>query len=210
MATTVDTRQRKDDGSDHRLSGALREPIVTIVHAKEAFGSQRVRRIGTEDISEISGMLRERGCSPSTRATHLRVLSACFQAAVAIASPTRTRFRNFGRHRDLARSGKRPRTPRTRELPRLFAHLKTEPYRRLCVVALKTGMRQGEPVALRWSDVDRTRATASSRNGPGWIRTTDLGIKSPTSNYLSLAQIEGFLACLSRLAPSLDNYRYVP
>jgi integrase len=50
------------------------------------------------------------------------------------------------------------------ELPRLFAHLKTEPYRSLCLVALKTGMRQGELVALRWSDVDLDEAVARVRS----------------------------------------------
>ena len=40
------------------------------------------------------------------------------------------------------------------ELPRLFAQLRDEPYRALCLVALKTGMRQGELLGLCWDDVD--------------------------------------------------------
>jgi len=50
------------------------------------------------------------------------------------------------------------------ELPRLFAHLTIEPYRTLCLVALKTGMRQGELIALRWSDVDLDDAVARVRS----------------------------------------------
>jgi integrase len=136
----------------------------TIVHAKDAFGSQRVRRIGAEDIAEFNGMLRERGCSPSTRAKHLRVLGACFQAAVFY------RFADSNPVRELP-PAQRPRPERKEaayfensELPRLFAHLKTEPYRSLCLVALKTGMRQGELVALRWSDVDLDEAVARVRS----------------------------------------------
>jgi integrase len=36
------------------------------------------------------------------------------------------------------------------ELPRLFAHLNDASANTLCLVALKTGMRQGELFALRW------------------------------------------------------------
>jgi integrase len=50
------------------------------------------------------------------------------------------------------------------ELPRLFAYLRGEPYRTLCLVALKTGMRQGELLALRWGDVDLEQAVARVRS----------------------------------------------
>jgi integrase len=49
------------------------------------------------------------------------------------------------------------------ELPRLFAHLAHEPYRTLCLVALKTGMRQGELLALCWNDVDLENAVVRVR-----------------------------------------------
>jgi integrase len=75
----------------------------------------------------------------STRAKHLRVLSACLQAAVFY------RFADSNPVRELP-PAQRPRPERkeaayleNRELPRLFAHLKSDPYRTLCLVALKTG-----------------------------------------------------------------------
>ena len=98
--------------------------------------------------------LRDRGCSPSTRAKHLRVLGACLQAAIAY------RYADSNAVRELPRAQKpRPESKEAAyfengELPRLFEHLKKEPYRTLCLVALKTGMRQGELIALRWQDVD--------------------------------------------------------
>src|SRR5207247_10150956 len=49
------------------------------------------------------------------------------------------------------------------ELPLLFPHLQDEPYRSLCLVALKTGMRQGELFALRWCDVDLEQAVVCVR-----------------------------------------------
>src|SRR6266571_6526853 len=50
------------------------------------------------------------------------------------------------------------------ELPRLFEHLRSEPVRTLCLVALKTGMRQGELFALRWADVDLEEAVIRVRS----------------------------------------------
>jgi integrase len=49
------------------------------------------------------------------------------------------------------------------ELPLLFAQLQDEPYRALCLAALKTGMRQGELLGLRWCDVDLDEAVARVR-----------------------------------------------
>jgi integrase len=49
------------------------------------------------------------------------------------------------------------------ELPRLFAELQDARARMLCLVALKTGMRQGELFALRWSDVDLDEAVVRVR-----------------------------------------------
>ena len=42
-------------------------------------------------------------------------------------------------------------------------HLNDEPYRSFCLVALKTGMRQGELFALRWCDVDLVQAVVRVR-----------------------------------------------
>jgi integrase len=49
------------------------------------------------------------------------------------------------------------------ELPRPFAQLRDEPYRALCLVALKTGMRQGELLGLCWDDVDLESAVIRVR-----------------------------------------------
>ena len=135
----------------------------TVAHAKETFGGRRVRRLGPEDVARFNLILRERGCSPSTRAKHLRVLGACLQAAVFY------RYADTNPVRELP-PAQRPRPERKEaayfendELPRLFAHLHTEPYRSICLIALKTGMRQGEMIALRWQDVDLEQAVIRVR-----------------------------------------------
>jgi integrase len=155
--------------ADQWLDSLERKPSTvgsyrsTLVHAKEVFGGQRVRRIGPEEIARFNTVLRDRGCSPSTRAKHLRVLGACLQAAVFY------RYADSNPVRELP-PAQRPRPERkeaayfeNEELPRLFAHLNDEPYRTLCLVALKTGMRQGELLGLRWGDVDLGEAVVRVR-----------------------------------------------
>jgi integrase len=157
------------DWADRWLDSLERKPSTvdsyrsTIVHAKGVFGGQRVRRIGPADIARFNMILRERGCSPSTRAKHLRVLGACLQAAVFY------RYAESNPVRELP-PAQRPRPERKEaayfendELPRLFRHLHDEPYRSLCLIALKTGMRQGELFALRWCDVDLKEAVVRVR-----------------------------------------------
>jgi integrase len=135
----------------------------TIVHASDAFGGRRVRQLGPEDIARFNRLLRERGCSSSTRAKHLRVLSACLQAAIYF------RYTDSNPVRELP-PAQRPRPERKEaayfenvELPRLFMYLRDEPYRTLCLVTLKTGMRQGELLALQWSDIDLDEAVVRVR-----------------------------------------------
>jgi integrase len=155
--------------ADQWLASLERKPTTvdsyrsTIAQAKELFGGERVRRIGPEDIARFNRILRERGCSPSTRAKHLRVLGACLQAAIYY------RYADSNPVRELP-PAQRPRPERKEaayfendELPRLFAHLHGEPFRVLCLVALKTGMRQGELLALRWADVDLDQAVIRVR-----------------------------------------------
>jgi integrase len=155
--------------ADRWLDSLERKPSTvgsyrsTIAHAKRAFGPQHVRRLAVEDIAHFNKALRERGCSPSTRAKHLRVLGACLQAAVFY------RYSESNPVRELP-PAHRPRPERkeaayfeNEELPRLFAHLEDVPSRTLCLTALKTGMRQGELLALRWSDVDLDQAVVRVR-----------------------------------------------
>jgi integrase len=159
-----------DEWADRWLASLERKPSTvgsyrsTIVHAKAIFGGERVRRIGPEDIARFNRVLRERGCSPSTRAKHLRVLGACLQAAIYY------RYCDSNPVRELPPAQK-PRPERKEaayfengELPRLFDHLHAEPFRTLCLLALKTGMRQGEILALRWTDVDLDQAVIRVRS----------------------------------------------
>ena len=157
------------DWADRWLESLERKPSTvgsyrsTIAHAKRIFGSACLRELGIEEIARFNAELRDRGCSSSTRAKHLRVLGACLQAAVSY------RYAESNPVRELP-SAQRPRPERKEaayfenaELPRLFEVLCGEPYRTLCLVALKTGMRQGELIGLRWRDVDLDDAVVRVR-----------------------------------------------
>jgi integrase len=160
---------RFSEWSDRWLESLERKPSTvgsyrsTLALAERVFGGKYLRRLGVEDIAHFNRILRERGCSPSTRAKHLRVLGACLQAAVFY------RLCESNPVRELP-PAHRPRPERKEaayfendELPRLFAQLNDASSKTLCLVALKTGMRQGELFALRWGDVDLEQAVVRVR-----------------------------------------------
>jgi integrase len=155
--------------ADRWLASLERKPSTvgsyrsTIVHAKERLGTRRVRRIGAEDIARFNLMLRERGCSPSTRAKHLRVLGACCRRPSSTDSRTRTQFGSSRQRRDLGRSERKRPTSRIGSF-HVSLHTGSDPYRTVCLTALKTGMRQGELLALRWADVDLEQAVIRVRS----------------------------------------------
>jgi integrase len=105
-----------------------------------------------------------RPCTVSSPVSRARRSWNCLQAAVFY------RYADSNAVRELP-PAQRPRPERKEaayfendELPRLFACVRDEPYRTLCLVALKTGMRQGELLALRWDDVDLEQAVVRVRS----------------------------------------------
>lgn len=157
------------DWADRWLTSLERKPGTvasyrsTINLAKEVFANKRVRHLRPDDIARFNEIMRSRGASVSTRAKHLRVLGACFQAA------QRHRYASANPVREL-HPGMKPRPERKEaayfendELPRLFAEFTASPYRTVCLLALKTGMRQGELLGLCWGDVDLQEAVIRVR-----------------------------------------------
>jgi integrase len=140
----------------------------TVAWASKLLGEKVVRRLRTEDIARFNAHLRERGISASTRAKHLRVLGACLHAAVAHG------YAAGNPVRDLPKAERpRPHRKEDEELIRLYAEVPDGLFRDLFEVALKTGMRQGELLALTWGDVDLGEAVIRVR-------------RSVTDGYVSL------------------------
>jgi integrase len=176
-------RTRFDVWADEWIAGLELDPSTvhsyrsTVAYAKRAFGHQVVRTIGTGDVKRMLELLRGEGLSDSTRAKHLRVLGACFESAIIAGHASRNPVR-------LIPKGERPRARRREsayftndELPPLFGKLDESAYRLLMLAALKTGMRQGELVALTWGDVDLTDAVIRVR------RSYTDGVLGTTKNH---------------------------
>jgi len=136
----------------------------TVDHARHVFGDKLVRRITPADIAALNVYLRDtKKLSDSSRAKHLRVLHACFGSAVK---------HSYAKLNPVERlpDSELPRPVKTEapyfeddELVRLFQRVPEfvafdvpNVYRFLFLTALKTGMRQGELLELRWGDVDLT------------------------------------------------------
>ncbi len=163
----------------------------TISYAAEVFGAKQVRRLGPDDIARFNQYLTEirvrrrdgngghrmEPLSASTRAKHLRVLGACLNSAI------RRKYAALNPVKELPPAEK-PRPQRNEsayftddELPRLFAEVTPRVFRTLFLTALKTGMREGEMIALTWGDVNLTGAVASVR------RTCTDGIVQDPKNH---------------------------
>jgi integrase len=135
----------------------------TVGYAVAAFGSKPVRRVGPADVDHFLALLAEKGLSGSTQAKHLRVLHACLSSATKRGLAARNPL-------DALESSQRPRARRREsayfesdELPRLLAAIPPGVHRLLVLVAVKTGMRVGELLALTWADVDLLEAVVRVR-----------------------------------------------
>jgi integrase len=145
----------------------------TMGYAKETFGEMLVRRLRPAHLAKLNELMKEQQepkLSDSTRAKHLRVLNACLSSAVD---------HGYAGTVPKLPKAERPRPTRKEaayfendELPRLFAEVPHGVYRVLFETALKTGMREGELLALRWGDADLLEAVIRVR-------------RSVTDGYLS-------------------------
>ena len=135
----------------------------TVAHAKETFGGRRVRRLGPEDVGTI-----QPACSASgaARPRHARNTSGSSARACRRPSPS------LRGDEPCPRAPARPTSTAGAKGSRLLRERRTaapvrpprrRAYRSVCLIALKTGMRHGELVALRWRDIDLEQAVIRVR-----------------------------------------------
>jgi integrase len=104
----------------------------------------------------------------------------------------------------------------------LFEQLCNEPVRSLCLLALKTGMRQGELLALRWRDVDLDQAVIRVRSSyTGGVlgtpknrerRDVDLitDVVELVASLGNAAATLGLKSCISAGKPNSKKCRFEP
>lgn len=159
-----------DSWADRWLGSLERKPTTidsyrsTVAYAKATFGSKVVRTIGPSDVSRFNQHLRDDlQLAPSSRAKHLRVLGACLESASQHGYAARNPVRELPK-------AERPRPQRKEaayftdaEIPQFFQAIEPGVFRVLFELALKTGMRQGELLALQWGDLDLADGTIHVR-----------------------------------------------
>ena len=151
----IESLERKETTKDSYRS--------TIAYAKKLFGHKMVRRLRPEDIAHLNQTLREGKLSASTRAKHLRVLGGCLNSAIAHGYAASNPVRALPKAEKPRPQRKESAYFANDELPQLFDKFADGVYRTLFLVALKTGMRQGELLALTWGDIDLSAAVIRVR-----------------------------------------------
>jgi integrase len=142
----------------------------TIAYAKDVFADRNVRQLRPADVARLNEHLRKQGCSDSTRAKHLRVLHTCLESAISHKAASRNVVKALPKSEKPRKSKREAPYFTNAELPLLFAKVPERVgdvpnvYRPLFLTALKTGMRQGELLALTWADVDTLDAVIHVRH----------------------------------------------
>jgi integrase len=123
-------------------------------------GRVRLRDLAPEDLERVYDALRARGLSPTT-AHHAH---AVLHRALRQATRRGLVVRNVAELVSAPAMARREmRTLSVEELGRLLTAAEDDPLRALWVVAVTTGMRLGEVLALRWVDVDLDRGVITVR-----------------------------------------------
>jgi integrase len=140
-------------------------------------GNKRMQLIRAEDLNRLYAQLHERLAARTVRHTH-RLLHRIFGHA--------TKWGNI--KRNVVALVDAPKVPpseaavlQTAEIPQMFAALRGRIYFPLAVVALGTGMRRGELLALRWSDVDLDAGRIAVERSLEQTDKHGLRIKAPKS-----------------------------
>ena len=178
-----------DAWADRWLAGLARKESTrraysyTLDYARPVFGRAKVRDLRASDVRRFLDRIRAenepREVTPATLAKHLRQLGSCLEAAIAEGYATENPVRKL---HDSARphvAKSRPSYYTDAELARLWPALVERPaYLNICKLAALTGMRQGELIALEWSDVDLLDREIQVRQA----YVHGIGIEAPKSN----------------------------
>ena len=144
---------------------------VIRVHVIPALGSWPLADLRPGDVERWTAGLTERGLRPSTVALSRRILSACLADAERDGKAPRNAARLA--HAPLVEGTTRRRALTADEARRLLALARSDQEAGLLVtLALGTGARVGEMLALDWTDIDLAAGTLSiarsrSRGGLG-------------------------------------------
>ena len=131
------------------------------VHVEPLIGGVQLERLAVDDVKRLVRMLRAGGTSDSMIARVLRVMNRAITVAIRQGSFHRVNpFGQIDRPRGERREG---RSLDVDEARRFLVAARGDRYEALWAVLLTSGLRIGEALALRWSDVDFERETLAIR-----------------------------------------------
>lgn len=143
-----------------RKKGKKREEARIIAWQKHPLAKRSLASIQPSDLSKYRDAERKRGMAENTIRIELMLISHLFEVArkdwgmTSLANPVRSITLPKG-------SKKRERRLEPGEQARLLPALETampgSPIRALALLALETGMREGELLAIEWGDIDFSR-----------------------------------------------------
>jgi integrase len=144
--------------------GTLQPYRATMKHAAAFFGTRKVGQITKADIIAFNKHMRdELKLKPSTRHKHISTLSTAFEAAKGHGYATKNPVAELPRASKPKKERKEAAYFENEELRQLFAAIDEPLLFTVARLAVLTGMRIGEVVALRWSDVDLATRTIRVR-----------------------------------------------
>lgn len=158
-----------DEWADRWLAGLERKASTvlayrsTMDYGRKGFGHRQVRSLQPSDVVTMSLLMKEAGAGDSTRAKHLRVMHACLAAAIAHGYAARNPVAELPKSERPRPEKKEAAYFENGELGPLFAEIPDGLWKTMFLVTLKTGMRQGEVIALTWRDVDFVEAVIRVR-----------------------------------------------
>lgn len=142
-------------------------------HILPALGKKKLRALKLEDVEALYRSMAASGLSPAT----VRYVHAVLHRALKQATVRGLVSRNVAEGASLPRPGKqeiRPLSPE--EVRRFLGAARGDRLEALYVVAVTCGLRQGELLGLRWSDIDLEagrltvrRQLQRSRDGSGLV-----------------------------------------
>lgn len=125
-------------------------------HVIPALGKVELARLRPSDVEAMTSGMIEAGSAASTAALARRVLVVCLSDAARDGLIAR----NVAQLARAPRTGEPTRRVLTADEARAFlAAIDGDPLAPLAALALATGLRRGELLALRWSDVDEVAGT---------------------------------------------------
>lgn len=148
------------------------------LHIAPFFARIPLPELDEEDVEAFHAHMKAQGAAPATVVQMHRIMSRALKVAVARGRIPRNPCSNVS---PPAIEREEPRPPTAAEAARIIGRCASWPNGARWLLAIATGVRQGEALALRWSDVQLDGTAAVSVRRSAYRVHGELGYKKPKS-----------------------------